>query len=289
MRWREDAAALAFATPLLVIFGLFSWGPMLSGAVMSLQEAQIGVPARSVGLDNFRYVLGDPLLADAAMNTLWFTVLALIFGMPLPLLTAVLISESGRWRAVLLVLAYIPVILPSVVAILLWRFMFDPSASGILNRLIGLAGIPPQPWLDSPASAMPSIVLEATWASFGTATVIYVAALASVPRDLYEVAELDGAGILSRVWHVTLPHLRGVVLMMILLQIIGTMQVFAEPFLMTGGGPENSTLTVLMLIYQYAFVRGDLGAATALSLMLAGVLAVVSAAFTLQTRGWSEA
>lgn len=286
-RWRKEAAALLFAAPLLLVFSVFSWGPILNSAVMSLQNVQIGVSATWAGLDNFAYVLGDPLLLQAVKNTLWFTVLGLVFGMPLPLVMAVVISESGRWRGLGLLLAYLPVILPSVVAILLWRFLYDPSSTGVFNRLLSLVGISEQPWLNSTKSAMPSIVLEATWASFGTATVIYVAALVSVRRDLYEAAELDGAGVLRRVWHVTLPQLRGVVLVMILLQLIGTMQVFAEPYLMTGGGPQNSTVTVLMLVYRYAFVSGDFGAATALSLMLAFGLAMVSLIFALTTRKWA--
>ena len=287
-RWRRQAASVLFALPLLVIFALFSWGPIVNGAVMSLQKINIGVSAGWVGLDNFGYVLTDPLLLQAVQNTGWFALLALIFGMPVPLLMAVVISESGRWRGLNMLLAYLPVILPSVVAILLWRFLYDPSSTGVLNGLLSLVGIPNQPWLNSTTSAMPSIVVAATWASFGTATVIYVAALASVRRDLYEAAELDGASILRRVWHVTLPQMRGVVLVMILLQLIGTMQVFTEPYLMTRGGPENSTLTVLMLVYQYAFVSGDFGAATALSVLLALALAVVSAVFMLSTRKWAE-
>jgi multiple sugar transport system permease protein len=128
----------------------------------------------------------------------------------------------------------------------------------------------------------------ATWAAFGQGTVIFVAALMSIQSELYEAAEIDGASLLRRFWHVTLPQLRTVVLVLLLLQIIGTLQVFAEPFLLTGGGPENKTVTVLLLIYNYAFVYGDFGAATALSLLVAVVLAAVSALYLFVTRKWSQ-
>ena len=127
---------------------------------------------------------------------------------------------------------------------------------------------------------MPSIVLEATWANAGATVIIYLAALTGVPPELYEAAEVDGASIWRKVWHITLPQLRGVLLVTLILQLIGTAQVFTEPFLFTGGGPANSTMTVLLLIYRYAFqnsLGGDYGMAAALSLMLAAFLAVFTA------------
>ena len=172
-----------------------------------------------------------------------------------------------------------------------WREVPEPPCTakpnGLFNTILGTVGIGPLPWLNSPGSAMPSIVLEATWAGAGNAVIIYLAALTSVRADLYEAAELDGAGVVRRVWHVMLPHLRGVILIMLLLQVIGTMQLFTEPLLFTGGGPQGSTMTVLLLIYNYAFVNGDYGAATALSVLLAAALAVLSAGFNLATRRWS--
>ncbi|GAB3999464.1 hypothetical protein GCM10029992_28300 [Glycomyces albus] len=138
---------------------------------------------------------------------------------------------------------------------------------------------------------MPALVLEATWAAAGGTIIIYLAALTGVDPSLYEAAEIDGAGIWHKIWHITLPQLRGVLLITFILQIIGTAQVFLEPFLFTDGGPANSTVTVLLLIYRYAFTNslgGDYGAATALSLMLAVVLALFSALYFRLTRSWSS-
>jgi len=137
---------------------------------------------------------------------------------------------------------------------------------------------------------MPSLVLEATWANAGATVIIYLAALTSVRVDLYEAASVDGASLWRKVWHITLPQLRGVLLVTMILQIIATAQVFLEPYLFTSGGPNNATVTVLLLIYNYAFANslgGDYGAAAALSLMLAGFLALFSLTYWRLTRSWS--
>lgn len=288
-RFAGSGSALVIAIPTLLIFGLFSWKPLVQGVIMSFQKWNFVSDPTWVGLANFEYVLADPRLATAVANTLWFTVLALLFGFPLPVLLAVVVSTlRGRTRTIASLFGYLPVIVPPVVAILLWKIFFDASERGLFNSALGLIGVAPQPWLNSAASAMPSIVLEATWAGAGTALLIYLAAITGARPDLYEAAELDGAGILSRIWNVTLPQLRGVLIVMLLLQIIGASQVFAEPFLFTGGGPQNATLTVLLLLYRYAFSEGDYGAATALGVLLALVLAGLSALYLAVTRRWGD-
>ena len=231
---------------------------------------------------------------------LWFSDIALIGAVPAMwldnaaiacvLAVAVLMSEVRRARGLFSALAYLPVIVPPVVAALLWKFFYDASPNGVFNTIIGWVGLGPLPWLQDQATAMPSIVLFATWSAAGGTVIIYLAALVGVPPELYDAAELDGAGVWRKVWHVTLPQLRGVLLVTFILQIIGTAQVFLEPFLLTAGGPANSTMTVLMLIYKYAFqssLGGDYGAATALSLMLAVVLAIFSAVYFRLTKRWS--
>jgi multiple sugar transport system permease protein len=278
-----------FAIPLLVIFGLFSWLPIGRSIVMSLQETNL-IDTSWVGLDNFRTVLSDPLLGTAIRNTLWFAVLALAIGYPVPLLAAVLMSEVRRMKGLFSALAYLPVVVPPVVAVLLWKFFFDARPEGVFNTMLGWVGLGPVPWLQDAGWAMPSLVLEATWAGAGGTIIIYLAALTSVPAELYDAAEVDGASVWRKIWHVTMPQLRGVLLITFILQIIGTAQVFLEPYLFTDGGPANATITVLLLVYRYAFgnsLGGDYGAATALSLMLAVFLAVLSIVYFRLTRSWS--
>jgi multiple sugar transport system permease protein len=288
---RGGLSSVVFALPLLVIFGVFSWWPIVRSAVMSFQKTNLVGDPQWVGWKNFEYVLTDPDLPTAIGNTLYFALLALVIGYPIPLVTAVLMSSVRRRKGLYSVLAYLPVVVPPVVAVLLWKFFYDGSADGVFNTLLGYVGLGPYAWLSSPSLAMPSLVIEATWAAAGGTVIIYLAALLSVPDELYDAAEVDGAGIWRRVWHVSMPQLRGVLLITFILQIIGTVQVFLEPYLFTGGGPANATLTVLLMIYDYAFGRslgGNYGAATALSVMLAAFLAVLSLVYFKLTSGWSR-
>ncbi|GAA0918363.1 carbohydrate ABC transporter permease [Virgisporangium aurantiacum] len=288
---RGGLSSVVFALPLLVIFGVFSWWPIVRSAVMSFQKTNLVGAPQWVGWKNFEYVLTDPDLPTAIGNTLYFALLALVIGYPIPLVTAVLMSSVRRRKGLYSVLAYLPVVVPPVVAVLLWKFFYDGSADGVFNTILGYVGLGPYGWLSSPSLAMPSLVMEATWAAAGGTVIIYLAALLSVPDELYDAAEVDGAGVWRRVWHVSMPQLRGVLLITFILQIIGTVQVFLEPYLFTGGGPANATLTILLMIYDYAFGRslgGNYGAATALSVMLAAFLAVLSLAYFKLTSGWSK-
>ncbi|MDX6258860.1 MAG: multiple sugar transport system permease protein [Kribbellaceae bacterium] len=279
-------SSILFALPLVLIFLYFSWGPIVRGLVLSFQKTNLVTPAEWVGMSNFSYVLTDPQLPQATINTLYFALLALVFGFPVPLFLAVFISELRKTGWLYNVLSYLPAVVPPVVAILLWKYFYDPG-SGVFNAILDWFGLGPYAWLNSPHLAMPAIVLEATWAGAGATSIIYLAALTGVRNELYEAAELDGAGIWRRVWHVTIPQIRGIILIMMLLQLIGTFQVFTEPFLFTGGGPDNATTTILLLIYRYAFINGDFGAATALSVLLALVLCVLSVVYHFLTRRWS--
>ncbi|NNC10802.1 sugar ABC transporter permease [Planctomonas sp. JC2975] len=288
---RGGLTTLLFLLPLLIIFGVFSWTPIVEAVVMSFQKTNLVTPAVFVGWDNFAAVFRDPTFWIAVRNTAYFAALALLFGYPIPLVAAVLMSEVKRMKGFYSVLAYLPVIIPPVVSVLLWKIFYDAGPNGVFNTILGWVGIPPQPWIQDATTAMPSLVLEATWAGAGATIIIYLAALTSVSPDLYDAAEVDGASIWGKVWHVTLPQLRGILFITLILQIIATAQVFLQPFLFTGGGPVNSTTTILLLIYQYAFTNslgGAYGQATALSLMLAVFLAVLSVVYFRVTAKWSD-
>ena len=286
---RGGLSALVFALPALFVFGWFSWLPIVKAVVMSFQKTNLVVTSW-VGWQNFERVLADPVLPIAIRNTLWFALLALIFGFPVPLVAAVLMNEVRRMKGLYSALAYLPVVVPPVVAVLLWKFFYDPGPDGVFNTILGTFGASPIPWLQDKGLVMPALVLEATWAAAGGTVIIYLAALGSVPDELYDAAEVDGASVWGKIWHVTLPHLRGVLFVTLILQILATAQVFNEPYLFSGGGPNNATITVLLLIYNYGFgtsLGGRYGEATALSVMLAVVLALLSILYFRLTRRWS--
>jgi multiple sugar transport system permease protein len=288
---RDRLSTVAFLLPFLGIFGLFAWFPIVRAFVMSVQETNLVAEPVFVGLDNFARVLADPLFGIAVRNTVWFALLALIFGFPIPIVLAVVMSEARRFRGLYSALAYLPVVVPPVVSVLLWRVFFDAAPTGLFNTVLGWFGLGPLPWLQSASTAMPSIVIEATWAAAGGTVIIYLAALLSVPPELYDAAEVDGASIWQKIWHVTLPQLRAVLFVTLILQLIATAQLLTEPLLFTGGGPANSTMTVLLLIYRYAFqnsLGGEYGMAAALSVMLALFLAAFTALYYWLTRSWSS-
>ncbi|RJL32698.1 carbohydrate ABC transporter permease [Bailinhaonella thermotolerans] len=275
---RRNLTAYGFLSGALIVFAFFSWYPMVREILLSFQKTNFVDPPEWVGLANLRTVFADAAFADAWLNTLAFTGLALVFGYGVPFLAAIVLNELRHARAYLRFIVYVPVMLPPAVAVLLFKWFYDPGP-GLFNQILDVFSIPGLSWLDSSSTALVSLVIVSTWMNMGTGTLIYLAALQSIPGELYEAAELDGAGLFKRVWHVTIPQTRLILLVMLLLQIVATMQVFIEPYLLTGGGPENATVTVAYLMYQYAFNYGDFGGGGALGLMLMVVLMIFSAVY----------
>ncbi|MFI6093608.1 carbohydrate ABC transporter permease [Streptomyces sp. NPDC051218] len=283
-RLRDNAIAYGFLAAGIVCFGVFSWYPIVRGVLLGFQQVTFAQPAQWVGLDNFRRLFDDPLFITAWQNTGYFTLLALVFGFAAPFATAVVLNELRHGRAYLRMAVYLPVMLPPIVTMLLWRWFYDPG-SGLLNNALQLFQLPPQQWLESEHLSMVSLVIVSTWANMGTTTLIYLAALGGIAGELYEAAQLDGASVWRRLWHVTLPQMRFILMVTLLLQVLGTMQVFIEPYVLTGGGPDDATVTVLLLLYRYAFINNDFGMASAMSTLLFVVLGLFAAVYLRLTRG----
>ncbi|MFJ8487910.1 carbohydrate ABC transporter permease [Streptomyces sp. NPDC094038] len=286
-RITDQARAYGFLLGGLICFALFSWYPAIRAVVISFQKYTPGSSAEWVGTANFTRVLHDPEFSAAWRNTLTFTLLALLIGFAIPFVLALVLNELRHAKAFFRVVVYLPVMIPPVVSALLWKWFYDPGA-GLANETLRFLHLPTSNWTNGTGTALVSLVIVATWANMGGTVLIYLAALQSIPGELYEAAELDGANLLQRVRHVTIPQTRFVILMLMLLQIIATMQVFTEPFVITGGGPENATVTVLYLIYKYAFLYNDFGGACALSVMLLVLLGVFSAVYLRLTRSGED-
>ncbi|GGU25643.1 carbohydrate ABC transporter permease [Lentzea flava] len=280
---RRHVTAYGFLSAALVVFAVFSWWPILRGVLLSFQQVNFVTSPDWVGWENFERLFADPLFVVAWRNTAYFTILALVIGFGVPFVTAVVLNELRHAKGYFRLLVYLPVMLPPVVTALLWKWFYDPGP-GLFNSVLRGLGLPTSQWLDSSSTSMISLVLVITWANMGSATLIYLAALQTIPGELYEAADLDGAGILKKIWHVTIPQTKFVILMLLLLQVVATMQIFTEPFVMTGGGPEESTVTVLLLLYRYAFYYNDFGTASAMSLILFAVLSVFSFLYLKITR-----
>ena len=272
---RKKIMGYLFLLPAVVSFLYFVWYPLVLSFIMSVQRVSLAGVTSFVGSANFKTLWADPVFAKAWSNTAYFTVLALLIGYLVPVIVAVLINEVRFGQAFFRISVYLPRVAPAVAVSILWLWLFDPSR-GLLNTILGWFGLPASQWLLSSKTAMPSLVLMSTWAGFGGTAIIYLAALQGIAEELYEAAEIDGASIWQRARNITLPQLKPVMLVTLILQLLGTMQVFSEPFIMTGGGPNNATMTVLLLIYRYAFNYMDLGVASAASLILFVILAILS-------------
>jgi multiple sugar transport system permease protein len=274
---RRNLTAYGFLCAALFCFAFFAWTPMIREFILSFQQTNLIDPPTWVGLDNFKTVTEDPVFGTAWVNTIEFTLLALVCGYGVPFGIALVLNELRHARAYLRFVVYLPVMLPPIVGVLLFQWFFDPGP-GLFNQILDFLHLPALAWLNSSSTSLFSLVIVSTWMNLGSGTLIYLAALQTIPGELYEAAELDGAGIFNRIRHVTIPQTRLILLLMLMLQIVATMQVFIEPYQLTGGGPENSTVTVAYLMYQYAFVYGgNYGAGGALGMMLMLVLLVFAA------------
>ncbi|MFF3754428.1 carbohydrate ABC transporter permease [Streptomyces sp. NPDC002018] len=282
-RLSHQVRAYGFLIGGLICFALFSWYPAIRAVIIAFQEYTPGSAPEWVGTENFTQVFQDPEFGAAWRNTLTFTLIALLIGFAVPFVMALVLNELRHAQSFFRVVVYLPVMIPPVVSALLWKWFYDPGA-GLANEALRFLHLPTSNWTNGADTALLSLVIVATWANMGGTVLIYLAALQGIPGELYEAAELDGANIFQRVRHVTIPQTRFIILMLMLLQIIATMQVFTEPFVITGGGPENSTVTILYLIYKYAFLYNDFGGACALSVMLLIVLSLFSALYLRLTR-----
>ena len=279
----HQVRAYGFLIGGLICFALFSWYPAIRAVVIAFQKYTPGADPEWVGTANFTHVFQDPEFGTAWRNTLTFTLIALLIGFAVPFVMALVLNELRHAKSFFRVVVYLPVMIPPVVSALLWKWFYDPGA-GLANEGLRLLHLPTSNWTNGADTALLSLVIVATWANMGGTVLIYLAALQGIPGELYEAAELDGASLWQRVRHVTVPQTRFIILMLMLLQIIATMQVFTEPFVITGGGPESSTVTILYLIYKYAFLYNDFGGACALSVMLLIVLSLFSALYLRLTR-----
>jgi multiple sugar transport system permease protein len=283
---RRNLSAHGFLIGAVLCFALFSWYPMAREIIMSFQKTHLGVTTWA-GWANYIRIFHDPEFRTAWSNTLEFTGLALVFGYAVPFFTAILLNELRHAKGYLRVLVYLPVMLPPASALLLFAYFYDPT-TGLFNRILQLLHLPTSQWVQSPGTSMPtiamiSVVIAATWMNMGAGTLIYLAALQNIPGELYEAAELDGAGLLRRIWHVTVPQTRLILSMLLMLQIVATMQMFIEAFILTGGpGVNNNTLSVVDLIYIYAFSMSgssNYNSASALGVMLMLVLGAFAGAY----------
>lgn len=280
---RQQVAAWAFVAPALAVIALFFALPVVAAFVLSLTDFDLYALAdlrnlRFAGFDNYVQVLQMPLFWRALGNTAYFVGLGVPLSIVVSLACAVLLqSKLARFKPLLRTALFAPVVTTLVAVAVIWRYLFHVRY-GWVNYLLGQVGIAPIDWLGNPDWSMPTIVLFAVWKNFGANMIIFIAALQAIPDDLYEAARLDGAGAVAQFRHITLPMLAPTMLMVSILTIAGYFQLFAEPYVMTRGGPLQSTVSVLYLMYEEGFRWWNLGVASAVAFVLFLVIVAVTRA-----------
>ncbi len=272
-RNREALAGWAFAAPALLVITLFFGVPVLAGLALSLTDFDIYALAslgnlRWQGWDNYVHVLTLPLFWQALGNTAYFVVLGVPLSLALSLGAAVLLqSRLVRFKPLLRTALFAPVVTTLVAVAVIWRYLFHVKY-GLVNYALQGLGIDAIDWLGDPHWSMPTIIGFAAWKNFGGNMIIFIAALQAIPDDLYEAARLDGARAWAQFRHITLPSLAPTLLMVSILTTAGYFQLFAEPYVMTQGGPLQSTVSVLYLMYEEGFKWWNLGLASAVAFVL---------------------
>jgi len=273
------AAPLVFLAPALLAIGVFFVLPLAAALVLSFTDFDIYAIAdranlRWVGGRNYAQLLGDPAFHTALRNTAYFVLVGGPLSIALSLFAALLVDHRlVRGKAFFRAVFFLPVVTTLVAVAVVWRYLYQPR-DGLLNLALGAIGITPIDWLGDPRWAMPAIIVLALWKSFGFNMLIFLAALQSVPRHLYEAARLDGAEAWRAFRHVTLPMLAPTFEFVAVLTLAGSFQLFAEPYVMTNGGPADSTLSVVLLMYREGFRWWNMGYAAAVSFLLFALILV---------------
>ena len=262
-----------FVGPALAVIGVFFVLPVAAGLALSVTDFDIYALAdlsnlRFVGWRNYTRLLETPLFWQAFGNTAYFVVAGVPLSLAVSLGAALLLhSRLARWKGFYRTALFAPVVTTLVAVAVIWRYLFN-TRYGFLNYALGFAGIDPIDWLGDPHWAMPAIIVFAVWKSFGYNMVILLAGLQSIPADLYEAARIDGASYFERFVHVTLPMLSPLFTLVTIITVAGYFQLFAEPYVMTQGGPLQSTVSVLYFMYEEGFKWWSLGSASAVAFLL---------------------
>jgi multiple sugar transport system permease protein len=286
MKNTEARAALLFLSPAIVLLSLFFFAPVIAGFALSVTDFDLYTLGdihnlRFVALRNYRELLANSIFWTAFGNTLYFALVGGPLCVAVSLFAALLVnSKLTHWKSLFRTVYFAPVVTTLVAVAVVFKYLYHPRF-GLINLALGALHLPQPDWLGDPHFAMPAINLLSGWKNFGYTMIIFIAGLQNIPEELYEAARLDGAGAWGQFRHVTLPMLGPTFLFVGVVVAIGQLQIFAEPLVMTAGGPLNKTLTIVMMMYQQGFKFWRMGYAAAVAFIL---FLVIGAATLLQMR-----
>jgi multiple sugar transport system permease protein len=283
-RWRIRLWGMAFVAPTIAYFLVFKYGPMLWAMGLSFTSYDMMKPPRWVGLENYASIVRDPIFRAALLNTLVYIAGSTVFITLMALGLALAINTRGRGRRVCMSGMFLTNIMPILAVCLVWRFLFHPH--GLVNQLLRPLGFGRIDWLTDSTLAMPAIILVTVWRFAPYFMVVFLAGLLAIPPEYYEAAEIDGANVLRRFRHLTLPLLMPVTFFVVVVAALLSARIFLMPYIITGGGPGNATRVLSMLIYETGFSYMKMGRAAAISVVLFAIVMVLTVVqMKLFTRG----
>ncbi|WJI14259.1 sugar ABC transporter permease [Pseudoxanthomonas winnipegensis] len=277
----RSLAGWVFTAPALIVLGVFFGLPVLAALALSVTDFDLYALAdahnlRFIGLDNYIDLLRTPMFWKALWNTTYFVLVGVPLSIAASLGAALLLNApAARFRALFRTALFAPVVTTLVAVAVIWRYLFN-TQYGLVNYVLVHLGVPAPDWLGDPHWAMPMIMLFAVWKNFGYNMVIFLAGLQAIPHDLYEAARIDGANRWKQFWHITLPMLGPVLLVVGVITISGYFQLFAEPYVMTRGDPLQSTVSVLYFMFEEGFKWWNLGRASAVAFLLFLIILAVT-------------
>jgi multiple sugar transport system permease protein len=287
-KWRQNLSGWAIMFPSLVLFAFFVWEPLIQSVRISFFNTKGFTTYEFVGLQNYIKVFNDPIFIKALGNTFLYIFWSLLIGFLVPIVMAILLNEVVYFKSLFRVGMYFPNAVPGVATVMMWSLIMTPGKSGILNAFIGILGVSPQKWLENPTWTIVLIVLTMTWKGAGATALIYLARLQGINQEHYEAAAIDGAGIWHRIIYITVPGLFSTCKTLLILQVISVFQVLYEPMVMTGGGPNYASISLMQLNYKYAFQDMKISQATALGVIIAIILITLTVLYNILNRGNEE-
>lgn len=265
-----------FIIPSFVLFAFFVWEPMVYGIVLAFSKMQGYSIVGFAGLDNFRNVFTHPYFIKALGNTVQYVVFSMLIGYLVPIVLSIIINDVVHFQRFFKVVVYFPALVPAMASLLMWQFFLTAGDEGIINSLLISIGIEPLQFFQNSDMTIFWLVLVMTWKSAGSTTMVYLASLQGINSEIYEAAELDGAGILNKLRYITIPSIYNTARLMLIMQIISVFQILYEPMVMTGGGPNNASISLMLLSYNFAFEKFQFNNASVVGLVVTAILIVLT-------------
>ena len=256
-RFKNNWLGWVFAIPTIILMYIFIWRPIVIGIAYSFFELKGYTPVRFIGLENYRQILSDTNFIQVLTNTFKYCGWSLLFSYLTPLIIAVMVNEMVRSKGYFKFTLYLPTMIPMVACCMLFKMIYFDDAGGLINMVITKLGGEPMRFLSNKAIVIPLIAIMTTWKGLGGGMIMYLATLQGVDQSQYEAARIDGAGVWARIRYVLWPHMRGIMLLLLITHIIGTFSITEEPMVLTGGGPNGASTTMGLMSYMYAFQFGQ--------------------------------